>query len=502
MKFKSLAGQVLGVTIGIFLFTTVLIVFLSTKLVNHIVYMETENSQQVRLDTLTSFLNERYQKVRNSGLEDLYGEGYKKRVAKDIGRMYQSEKSTLRPFVRTEKGEMLLGSDLRSILSQSNSTDQSEKIKTVTFDKKHYIISQTQFLPWGWTFGYVVEHDEVFSAVKDFSFSIMLLMLMISVVFITAMHFFLRKILKPIAHLSLAAREIGNGNYNVSFEHINASYEIASLLNAMKFMSRKLGSYTSDLKNEVEKQTQTIQVQEAALTMSAKLAAIGEMAGGVAHEINNPLAIITSTSKYIQTKIKKNTLTDQVLKDSLEDIDKTVLRISKIITGLRTISRDSSQEKDDDCRLKDVLDDVLGVCSEKFKIRDVELTLVDPHDILKMPFSCKRVQLSQVILNLLNNAHDAIEGMENKWIKIFLETSQNKILIHITDSGSGIPQEVVNKMFQPFFTTKEIGKGTGLGLSLSKSIIERHHGSLYVDSSCENTSFVIELPLESNKAAA
>ena len=106
-----------------------------------------------------------------------------------------------------------------------------------------------------------------------------------------------------------------------------------------------------------------------------------------------------------------------------------------------------------------------------------------------------RVQMSQVFFNLLSNAFDAIEKTPSPWIEITAKKNTDKIIIFVRDSGPGIPLEIQNKIFQPFFTTKDVGRGTGLGLSLCSKIIKLHNGDLYINSDDKNTCFVIELPI-------
>ncbi|MEK6579858.1 MAG: HAMP domain-containing sensor histidine kinase, partial [Bdellovibrionota bacterium] len=106
----------------------------------------------------------------------------------------------------------------------------------------------------------------------------------------------------------------------------------------------------------------------------------------------------------------------------------------------------------------------------------------------------RQTQLSQVLLNLFNNAYDAVQTLTDKWIKIKVADTDQWVEIWVTDSGPGISSEVVSKMFQPFFTTKGVGKGTGLGLSISKKIIETHGGTLNVEMESPNTCFRITLP--------
>src|SRR6185312_3312229 len=105
-------------------------------------------------------------------------------------------------------------------------------------------------------------------------------------------------------------------------------------------------------------------------------------------------------------------------------------------------------------------------------------------------------QISQVLLNLLNNGLDAIRTMTQPWIEIAVVKCEDLVEISVTDSGHGIPNHIANRMMEPFFTTKEVGSGTGLGLAISRGIIEDHHGKFYYDQESANTRFVVALPLE------
>lgn len=111
-------------------------------------------------------------------------------------------------------------------------------------------------------------------------------------------------------------------------------------------------------------------------------------------------------------------------------------------------------------------------------------------------------QSPQVLLNLINNAHDALENADEKWIEIKLEETENEIRLSVSDSGPGIPHELKEKIFNPFFTTKPVGKGTGMGLSISHGIVRSHHGSLEFNDKEKRTSFVNSLPKEFKTSAA
>jgi C4-dicarboxylate-specific signal transduction histidine kinase len=221
------------------------------------------------------------------------------------------------------------------------------------------------------------------------------------------------------------------------------------------------------------------------------MASLGEMASGIAHEINNPLAIIKMTALQMQKNVTNEST---ILKNGIVKIDSTVDRISKIIQGLRTFSRDGRNDPFEIVSFDNLIDDILSFCKERLKHHSITLIKdeLDPN----LVFEGRQIEISQVILNLLNNAIDAVDSLadDNKWIRISAKNNGSFLEIKITDSGSGISLETQSKMFQPFFTTKEIGKGTGLGLSLSLTIIKNHLGEIFLDNNSPNTCFILRLP--------
>ncbi len=217
------------------------------------------------------------------------------------------------------------------------------------------------------------------------------------------------------------------------------------------------------------------------------------MAGGVAHEINNPLAILQGLLSLLSRATVEPEL-DRIRIQNLSELGvKTVQRIAGIVKSLRLISREGSHDPLERCDLNDLLDSTLDLCRERLKnngIRlDVEL-FPEPANV-----ECRTVQISQVLMNLLNNAFDAIEGVQEPWIKVVVsrDAEQARHRIRVENAGPRISEEVAKRAFDPFFTTKEPGKGTGLGLSISASIVREHDGELYIDPACTHTCFVLEL---------
>ena len=257
---------------------------------------------------------------------------------------------------------------------------------------------------------------------------------------------------------------------------------------------RKLEELNQNLEVLVQQRTAELDEQRARTTYSAKMALLGEMASGIAHEINNPLAIISACSRHIRIKNQKGILNSKDLLEILDDIDTTNVRIEKIIKGLRFFASDSQDDNMVDSNLSDVIDYTLSLCRDRLKGESCEIKIEIPQDIILW---CQPVSLSHAFLNLISNSLDAIADQEEKWITINCIKAGSKVSIRVTDSGAGIPRELHEKIMVPFFTTKPIGKGTGLGLAIVKGIIEQHHGKFEIDTKHKNTSFVLTLPHKS-----
>ena len=254
---------------------------------------------------------------------------------------------------------------------------------------------------------------------------------------------------------------------------------------------KKLRSINRDLEKTIGERVQELARREAMLQNSGKLAALGEMAGGVAHEINNPLAIIMGKMELIESMIASGDVKSERITPYVQSVLGSVDRIVRIVRGLRFFARDGSSDEMEDTPVSEIIEETLGFCRERFCSHGVDLHVGLPPD--NPSVRCRSVQISQVLLNLLNNSFDAVKGLEEKWIRITVRRKGEQISILVADSGPGIPVEIRDKFMQPFITTKEPGEGTGLGLSIAKGIIDEHRGQLALDEA-EYTTFRISLP--------
>ena len=250
---------------------------------------------------------------------------------------------------------------------------------------------------------------------------------------------------------------------------------------------------TSDITKRLEAEQQLIQ--------ASKMATLGEMATGVAHELNQPLSVIKTASSFFMKKIrKKEPISEDILLTMAEEVDSHVDRASKIINHMREFGRKSDLNLVR-VQVNEVLERSFEIFSQQLKVRgiDVEWNLAsDLPEIVADPD-----RLEQVFINLLINARDAIidrleAGKQGQLLKkIFLRTRKrsDKVIVEVCDTGVGIPAAIEEKIFEPFFTTKEVGKGTGLGLSISYGIITDLGGSISaVANKPVGSCFIITLP--------
>jgi signal transduction histidine kinase len=235
-----------------------------------------------------------------------------------------------------------------------------------------------------------------------------------------------------------------------------------------------------------------LQENRQAAIYSAKMAALGEMSGNIAHEVNNPLMAIQLRAQRLLRLAEAGRLETDVAMKTARDIQTTVDRIARIVDALRSFARDVEKDPLRAESVRAIVSDTVELCAQRFREHQIALEVEPiPEDLY---VECRNIQISQILLNLLSNAHDAVESQPTRWVRVSADApANNEVCITVTDSGPGVPEPLRPRIMEPFFTTKEIGKGTGLGLSVSKGIAEAHGGRLAYDSTGPHTRFVLTL---------
>ncbi len=281
-------------------------------------------------------------------------------------------------------------------------------------------------------------------------------------------------------------------------------------------------------REELEETSKTLEKTQALLLQSEKMSSLGQLTAGIAHEINNPVNFVANGVNTLKDNFKQLNVfienykricelesLDEIKKyykiqreddhhfndlqtsteESLDDVEYGTTRITEIVNGLRVFARhDEVEIKEAD--LNQVVENAIVILKPKYKKKAKVLKDFDSNIA---PIKCLPGQLNQALVNLIGNACDAIDfkGTINVKTK---EVDDNNVEISIRDNGKGMSEDTVKKIFDPFFTTKEVGKGTGLGLAITYGIIEKHNGSITVESEeGKGTEFVITIPKKLRK---
>lgn len=238
----------------------------------------------------------------------------------------------------------------------------------------------------------------------------------------------------------------------------------------------------------------TLQEYSASLARTQRLAGIGTLAASVAHELNNPISIITTACHDLLSQVEEGDLSDEALQERLEMIEQSAWRCSRLIQTLRTYTHlDTPQVVRTD--LNTIIDDGLALVGYQFRQEfNVEIETTLAPDLKAVIW--ERNQITQVLVNLLTNARDALQP-EGGRIRIasWAVPEEDAVAFSIHDSGPGIPEALLDQIFEPFFTSKSAGEGTGLGLSIAAAIVEQHEGQLTVENHPEGGAvFRVVLP--------
>jgi len=303
------------------------------------------------------------------------------------------------------------------------------------------------------------------------------------------------RIIKPLQKMVVATQGIAKGDLS-HFIEVTSQDEIGLLAESFNRMTRnletaneKLIEWGKTLEKKVEERTEEIKKMQASLIQSEKLASLGKLAAGIAHEINNPLGgILIYSSLLLEDANKKDREYE-----NLEKIVKETTRCKKIVKGLLEFARPRDPEMTE-TNVNDTIDNALGLLKSQAIFQNIEIR---KHYSTLSSIIADRSQLQQVFINIILNAVDAMGGSGVLTLRTYPSGSDGFINVSIGDTGHGIREEDKSKLFEPFFSTKEEGVGTGLGLSISYSIIQKHHGTIEVQSELgKGATFTVRLPLK------
>ncbi len=237
--------------------------------------------------------------------------------------------------------------------------------------------------------------------------------------------------------------------------------------------------------DERKKTQEAYEAERMKSIQSSKLASLGEMAAGVAHEINNPLSVI-----YGSTQLMARYLEDpERMVSRIAEIEKSSRRIERIVNSLRKFSRSDEGHNFERHDLNELVREALILVDAKSKRHMTALTYQSTIDDAWI--RCDEVEIEQVVVNLINNAIDAAKDSDDARVDVRLGASERGFELSVTDTGPGLPDDIRERIFEPFFTTKRGGEGTGLGLSITKGILDDHNATIVLDEDAEHTRFVV-----------
>lgn len=308
---------------------------------------------------------------------------------------------------------------------------------------------------------------------------------------------FHKKVFQPIDHLVCDTRRVASGDFDHRIK-ITSDDEIAELASAMNLMTSRFQDINLDLNNQVEQRTREV-------VRTDQMASVGFLAAGVAHEINNPLASIAWSAESLESRLHdiltpENGVSESdceeilEMKKYLKRIQDEAFRCKGITSSLLNFARLGDAQKTT-TELGPLIEDVVEMVRPLSRYRDKQIVVQCDPTVLAV---VNAQEMKQVVLNLITNALDSVD--EGGTVKAELKQDQDQVLFVVTDNGCGMEADVLQNIFEPFFTRRRDGQGTGLGLSITYRIIQEHGGSIrpHSDGAGAGSTFTVSLPVVSN----
>lgn len=317
-------------------------------------------------------------------------------------------------------------------------------------------------------------------------------------ILLTILYFSTTRIINPLQKMVVATQKIAQGDLTHKLD-VQSRDEIGALAQSFDLMTdelrlanEKLIEWGKTLEKKVEERTEEIRRMQTHLIQQEKLASLGKLAAGIAHEINNPLGGILIYSHLLLEDITEK----NVMYDNLNKIVKETTRCKDIVRGLLQFARPKDPEMIQS-DINEILEESLSIMEGQILFQNIDLNKQYSYDLPKIVADSS--QLQQVFMNIILNAAEAMGGHGSLVIKTYLDDKKEHIHVEFTDDGHGIKEEDQMRLFEPFFSTKEVGKGTGLGLAISYSIVQKHQGTIKVVSQeGKGSTFTVILPIKRN----
>lgn len=245
---------------------------------------------------------------------------------------------------------------------------------------------------------------------------------------------------------------------------------------------------------ELEASNEEIKTSTSRLIQTSRFEALGEMAQGLAHEINNSTMVILGSAQQVERELRKESILSEKNEKRIHNVVDAVLRMKIVIDGLKFFSQEMEKEDKVPTPLSQIIERTLQYAQEMLRAHDVEFTL-EKYDEVIVP--CQPIQITHILYNLLKNADEAIKKLnpKDRWIKLVVVNDPRSVCFRVSNGGETIPPEQRKRLFQPFYTTKEVNTGTGLSLSSARGLARDHGGEIFLDEAAEFTTFVLKLPL-------
>ncbi len=383
-------------------------------------------------------------------------------------------------------------------------------------DKGNYIYNKTSWIEFvpslQWYIGSSAYTDEFKETSRALIKNIIRFGILILIITIIISILLFKRLLSPLDRLSQTANRIANGDYHAR-ANITSKDEIGDLANNFNAMAKTVEDYIKNLDRKVQEKTKELnninstleekieeeveknRLQDKQLIQQSRMAQMGEMLSMIAHQWRQPLAAISATSASIELKATLNKLDNDTAIQKAQNISNFSQHLSKTIDDFRDFFKQNKQNSE--VTYDDIIRSVLDIIEVSLTNKNIQLLQeLNCHE----SFSTYPNELRQVVLNLIKNAEDALLGraVKDPTIKIITYTKEDQYILTISDNAKGIPEKIIDKIFDPYFSTKEAKDGTGLGLYMSKTIIEKHcGGNLSVSNDKDGAAFKIVLKVNS-----